>query len=65
MPRLPYKTPEAERIFQSNNVDNRMASANSTMPDDVLNQMQEQMMAKLSNPDGAPISPKTLSKATA
>lgn len=56
MPRIPYKTPEAERIFQSNNVDNRMASANSSMPDDVLNQIQTQLLSQ----DGAPISQKAL-----
>lgn len=59
MARLKYKTPEAERIFQSNNVDNRMGSAVSSMPDAVVNQLQQQALERITNPDNQ-IGPQTL-----
>lgn len=51
MARLKYKTPEAERIFQSNNVENRMGSPASSMPDAIVNQLQQQALDRITNPD--------------
>lgn len=58
MARTKYNTPQAERIFNTNDVSNRMASPTGGMPDEVAMMLQQEMQDKLTNPDNAVAPPK-------